>query len=177
MILIVDMNFKGSLGFCEFVLPLCNIVKPLEYEVKHYLEVRDVKIYEKIILSGTPLKDFGYLEDTTVFGWIKECDVPILGICAGMQAIGLVFDSSLKSCREIGMIEIKTIWENPLFSSTFEAYELHTYSVIPSEDFKTMATTEKCIQGIKHKKRKIYGVLFHPEVRNKDIVERFILDI
>jgi GMP synthase-like glutamine amidotransferase len=177
MILIVDMNYKGSLGFYEFVLPLCDAVEPLEYEVLHYLEVKDVKTYEKVILSGTPLKDFGYLKHIRSFEWIKTCDMPILGICAGMQAIGLVFDSSLEPCKEIGMTEIKTVWENPLFSSTFEAYELHTYSVTPSDDFETIAITEKCIQGIKYKESKIYGILFHPEVRNKDIVERFILDI
>ncbi len=177
MILIVDMNYKGSLGFYEFVLPLCEIVKPLEYEVKHYLEVRDVKTYEKIILSGTPLKDFGYLEDTKVFGWIRDCDVPILGICAGMQVIGLIFKSSLDSYQEIGMTEIETISENLLFSSTFRAFELHNYGIKPSEDFEVLAKSKKCIQSIKHRKKVIYGVLFHPEVRNKNIVNRFVRSV
>ena len=174
MILIVDMNYKGSLGFCEFVLPLCNIVKPLEYEVKHYLEVRDVKTYEKIILSGTPLKDFEYLENINRFEWIRACDITILGICAGMQVIGLIFKSSLDSHQEIGMTEIVTISENLLFSSTFRAFELHNYGINSSEDFEILAKSKKCIQSIKHKRKEIYGVLFHPEVRNKNIVNRFV---
>ena len=177
MILIVDMNFRGSLGFYEFVLPLCDIVEPLEFEVKHYSEVTDVEKYEKVILSGTPLKDFGYLNEMNRFEWIRDCNMPILGICAGMQVIGLVFDSSLKLCREIGMTEIKTIRENPLFSSTFRAYELHTYGITPSDNFEILAISEKCIQGIKHKGKKIYGVLFHPEVRNKDIINQFIFRV
>ena len=177
MILIVDMNFKGSLGFYEFVLPLCDIAEPVEYEVKHYLEVADVEKYEKIILSGTPLKDFGYLNDMNRFEWIRDCNIPILGICAGMQVIGLVFDSSLKLCREIGMTEVKTVKENPLFSSTFEAYELHTYGISPSDNFEILAMSEKCVQGIRYKRKKIYGVLFHPEVRNKDIINQFIFHV
>ena len=177
MILIVDMNFRGSLGFYEFVLPLCDIVEPVEYEVKHYSEVIDVEKYEKVILSGTPLKDFGYLKDMKLFEWIRDCDVPILGICAGMQVIGLVFDSSLKLCQEIGMTEIVILKENHLFSSIFRAYELHTYGIIPSDNFEILAVSEKCIQGIKYKGKKMYGVLFHPEVRNKDIVNQFIFRV
>jgi GMP synthase-like glutamine amidotransferase len=174
MILIVDMNYKGSLGFYEFVLPLCDAVEPLEYEVLHYLKVKDVKTYEKVILSGTPLKDFGYLKHIRSFEWIKTCDTPILGICAGMQAIGLVFDSSLEPCKEIGMTEIKTVWENPLFSSTFEAYELHTYEICPFQTFEILAISKECVQGIKHKEKEIYGILFHPEVRNKFILKHFV---
>ena len=175
MILIVDINFKGSLGFYEFVLPLCDIAEPVGYEVKHYSEVTDVEKYEKIILSGTPLKDFGYLRNMNRFEWIRDCNIPILGICAGMQVIGLVYNSSLELCQEIRMTEIKTLKENPLFSSTFRAYELHTYGINPSDNFEILAVSEKCIQGIKHKKKGIYGVLFHPEVRNKEIVGRFVL--
>lgn len=174
MILIVDMNYKGSLGFYEFVLPLCDIVRPLEYEVKHYLEVRDVKTYKKIILSGTALKDFEYLKHIKSFEWIKTCDVPILGICAGMQAIGMVFGSLLKPCKGIGMTEVETVKENYLFSSTFKAYELHNFGVEPSNVFEMLAMSKKCIHGIKHKERDFYGVLFHSEVRNKEIIRRFV---
>jgi GMP synthase-like glutamine amidotransferase len=174
MILIVDMNFNGSLGFYEFVLPLCEIVKPLEYEVKHYLEVTDVKTYEKIILSGTALKDFEYLKHIKSFEWIRTCDMPILGICAGMQAIGMVFGSLLTPCKEIGMTEVETVKENYLFSSAFRAYELHNLGVEPSDVFEMLAMSKKCIQGIKHKEKDFYSVLFHPEVRNKEIIRRFV---
>lgn len=176
MILIVDMNEKW-LGSHEFVLPLCRIVEPEEYEVLHYSEIRDVTNYEKIILSGTPLKDNGYLRNITLFEWMKTCDVPVLGICAGMQVIGLVFGSELVFCEEIGMTEVETVRENPLFSSTFEAYELHTYGITPSDAFDVLAISEKCIQGIKLKGKEMYGVLFHPEVRNKDIIEQFSLHL
>ncbi len=176
MILIVDMTHK-DLGFYEFVLPICKIVGVLEvYEVKHYTEVEKIE-HEKVILSGTALKDNEYLKNMESFEWLKTCSVPVLGICAGMQVIGLVFNSLVISCKEIGMTEVKTVRENPLFSLTFPAYELHNYGIDPSDDFEVLAVSERCIQGIKHKKRDIYGVLFHPEVRNGDVINRFILHI
>jgi GMP synthase-like glutamine amidotransferase len=62
-----------------------------------------------------------------------------------------------------------------LFASRFKAYELHNYSAESSPDFDVLAESKKCVQAIKHKKKAVYGVLFHPEVRNKEILERFIL--
>ena len=98
----------------------------------------------------------------------------MLGVCAGMQTIGVVFGSCLKRCVEIGMTTIKTIKENHLASGDFNAYSLHSYCVEPSEDFEVLAESKECIQVIKHKTKPIYGVLFHPEVRNPDILERFL---
>jgi GMP synthase (glutamine-hydrolysing) len=66
--------------------------------------------------------------------------------------------------------------KNYLFSSTFTAYELHNYKINPSNTFEILARSKKCIQGIKHKEKEIYGLLFHPEVRNKDIIRRFVFE-
>lgn len=175
MILIVDMNCKkDSLGFYEFVMPIASLVK--NYKAKHYSEINqeDIDNSEKIILSGVPLKDNEFMKDIEKFDWIKDCDKPVLGICAGMQIIGLMFNSYLKKCQEIGMKEIKTTKENPLFSSSFRVYELHNFTIEPSKDLEVLAKSEKCIQAVKHKERNIYGVLFHPEIRNKEIIERFV---
>jgi anthranilate/para-aminobenzoate synthase component II len=32
----------------------------------------------------------------------------------------------------------------------------------------------KYVQAIKHKTKPFYGVLFHPEVRNKGLIEKFL---
>jgi GMP synthase (glutamine-hydrolysing) len=178
MILVVDMNFKkDSLGFSEFVSPIVAIVEELdECFVKHYLEVKqqDITNCSKIILSGTALKDNATLNQTDKFAWIKNCDKPVLGICAGMQTTGLVFGARLNACVEIGMTQITTLKATPLFSSSFKAYSLHNYSVQSSPTFDVLAESEKCAQAIKHKEKDIYGVLFHPEVRNKEIMQHFI---
>jgi GMP synthase (glutamine-hydrolysing) len=72
------------------------------------------------------------------------------------------------------MAEISTLKENPLFQGNFKAYTLHNFSVKPCQTFETLAKSTKCIQAIKHKQKNIYGVLFHPEVRNQEIIQRFI---
>ena len=178
MILVVDMDFKkDSLGFYEFVLPIVNIAVELEEcVVKHYTEVnkKDLQRSGKIILSGTALKDNVTLNQTSKFKWMKDRDKPILGVCAGMQTIGLVFGGRLQECLEIGMTQIETLKASLLFSSKFKAYSLHNYSIQPSDEFEALAESAKCIQAIKHKQKNIYGVLFHPEVRNNEIIQQFI---
>ncbi|MGD2250432.1 MAG: hypothetical protein PVF58_18705 [Candidatus Methanofastidiosia archaeon] len=174
MILIVDVNSK-KLGYYEFVLPLCDIVGAItEYDIVHYTNICDIHGYEKIIVSGTPLMDNTYISNIKEFEWIKTCNKPVLGICAGMQVIGLVFGSLLIECKEIGMTKVEPVKDNILFSSDFMAYELHKYGINPCKDFEVLAQSKKCIQGIKHKKKDIYGILFHPEVRNKEIINKFI---
>jgi GMP synthase-like glutamine amidotransferase len=179
MILIVDMNFrKDSLGFYEFVSPIISITEHLNsYFVRHFSELAhdDFEKCDKIILSGTALKDQTTLKQLGKFKWIKECDKPILGICAGMQTIALVFGADLNECLEIGMSQVKTYKKNPLFSSTFKVYELHNFSVESPVTFDILAKSKKCVEAIKHKQKRIYGVLFHPEVRNPEILQSFIL--
>ena len=179
MILVVYMNYKkDSLGFYEFVLPIVSIAKESdECVVKHYLELRreDLSKFDSVILSGTALKDHATLSQPEKFEWIRDCGKPVLGICAGMQTIGLVFGLRLEKCLGIGMAQIRTLTANPLFSSTFKAYTLHNYSVTSSPEFDVLAESEKCVQAIKHKRTETYGVLFHPEVRNKEVIQRFIL--
>ena len=178
MILVVDMNSKeNSFGFYEFVLPIVSIAEELEKcVVKHYLEMNEKSLdsYDKIILSGSALKNTATLNQTAQFTWINNCSKPILGICAGMQTVGLVFGGRLEKCREIGMTEIATLKENLLFSSRLKVYSLHNYAILPSDEFDVLAESSKCVQAIKHKRKAIYGVLFHPEVRNKEVVQRFI---
>jgi GMP synthase (glutamine-hydrolysing) len=178
MILVVDMNCKKkSLGFYEFVLPIASIIQELNgYVVEHYTELTQDELdqCDCIILSGTPLKDNATLNRLENFEWIKTSEKPILGICAGMQTLGLIFGLNLITCFDIGIRKITTLTENLLFSSKFNAYALHNFSVEPSNDFEVLAESAQCIEAIKHKQRNVYGVLFHPEVRNKEILERFV---
>ena len=178
MILIVDMNWKkDSLGYYEFVLPIASIVKSLDaYTVKHYLEVtnKDLSQCDIVILSGTALKDTATLSQLEKFQWLKETGKPVLGICAGMETTGLVYGMRLTRCLEIGMTLVNVVKENPLFSGGLKAYSLHSVCVEPSADFEVLAESTKCVQVIKHKIKPIYGVLFHPEVRNPELIKRFI---
>jgi len=175
MILIVNLN-EQSLAFDEFVKPIGKIIRASGYDWSsvHYSQVSpsDLQIAEKVILSGTPLKDFTYKSGN--FEWLKEFNKPVLGICAGMQVLALTFNSQLKSFKHIGMVKINTVEENPLFDGEFSAYSLHRKAVEPSKEFIILARSSKCVEAIRHKSKHIYGVLFHPEVRNPQIIENFV---
>ena len=178
MILVVDMNWKkDSLGCYEFVQPILAVAEELdECTVKHYLEVnsRDIGECDMVILSGTALKDTATLSQLENFQWLKKTEKPVLGICAGMETIGAVYGMRLVKCLEIGMTPINTVKDNPFTSGDFKAYSLHSYCVEASDDFEVWAKSEKCIQIIKHKTKPIYGALFHPEVRNPELIKCFI---
>lgn len=180
MILIVDLcHGKDSLSAEEFVKPVVAIAQHIDQcKVKHFSELKgaDIEDAHKIILCGTARRDDSFRKNLSAFGWLKSsvADKPILGICAGMQAIGLVFGCRLVECKEIGMWKIMTKRSNSLFSGVFEAYELHGYAVNPSPDFEILAKSNGCAQVMKHRSRQLYGVQFHPEVRNPEIIERFL---
>jgi GMP synthase-like glutamine amidotransferase len=170
MILVVDMNSaENSFGFSEFVLPILAVAEELETcTVKRYFEVneKDLNGCDKIVLSGSALKNTVTLSQISRFRWLKDCGKPVLG--------GLFFGGRLVKCREIGMTEIVTLKENLLFASSFKVYTLHNYAIVPSAEFEVLAESAKCVQAIKHKRKGVYGVLFHPEVRNKEVIQRFV---
>jgi GMP synthase-like glutamine amidotransferase len=179
MILIIDMNYqRNSLAYFEFVLPLVEIAQGIgRCQVKHYTEVSEADFVEcsHVVLSGTPLKDHTTLSEPEKFSWLKNFSKPLLGICAGMQTIAIVFGIPLIHQVEIGMTTVLTTKENPLFEGNFRAYSLHCFSVSRElDEFEVLGQSELCVQAFRHRQQPTFGVLFHPEVRNKDILKRFL---
>jgi GMP synthase-like glutamine amidotransferase len=177
MILIIDMNGrKNPFGTGEFVLPIRSIAERMEpCTVVHFSGVtaRKLSSCSRVILSGTALKDYESLRRGT-FPWLDGIRKPVLGICAGMQVIAKHFGSAMTDCQEIGMQKIRALRGNALFHSDFSAYALHSVGVRPSSVFEVLAASGRCVHAIKHAEKEIYWVMFHPEVRNPEIIERFV---
>ncbi len=176
MILIIKTN-KDILHDLEFVKPIREILKQNNKKLKitHYSEdIQNLlKQSEKVIITGTSLKDNDYLEDYKYFNWIGDFEKPLLGICAGMQLISLIFGGEKKQKTEIGFYEEDFNKDFLGTKGNKKVYHLHkNYFTLP-RDFNVYSG-KTIPQAIKHKKRNIFGILFHPEVRNKEIVENFI---
>jgi GMP synthase-like glutamine amidotransferase len=181
MILLVDLCYReNSLGFEEFVLPIRRIVgrcgftsRVIHYSRSNAGEAGDAR---GIILCGTPVADNRFLADIRNFGWVAGCRVPVLGICAGMEVLTLVHSGTLENCTEIGMTGIRVTGKDPLLEGRddFQAYELHGFGCRVPAEFRVLAESDRCVQMIRHTARPQAGVMFHPEVRNDWVVERFL---
>lgn len=175
MILIISTNSE-SLHNSEFVKPIEKILSEnkIQFKTIHYSKLKstDLASANKIIISGTSLQDNKFLKDIKKFEFIKTIDKPILGICAGMQIISLIFGAKIKSKTEIGFYKEDFTKEFLSLMGEHEVYRLHNnYTTLP-KNFNTF-TDGKTPQAIKHKTKEIYGVLFHPEVRNRKLIEKF----
>ena len=181
MILLIDLCYRnGSLGFDEFVRPVARIVRHSGNDVipVHFRSLNDHTFSraEAVILCGTPLADTAVLAEPGAFAWLKETSLPVLGICAGMEVICTIFGGTLRPCTEIGMTEVSVIGNDPIFqgSGSFSAYEIHTLACSSKQDLEVLAVSDQCIQIVRHPDKTIYGVMFHPEVRNNWVIDRFL---
>jgi GMP synthase-like glutamine amidotransferase len=181
MILIVDLCFRrDSLSRPEFVDPIARIVQGegVSCEVRHFREISDADLAraDMAILCGTALMDNEFADQYERFRWTETFNRPLLGICAGMQIIGKIFGGAIEENCEIGMTAVRVVQDSPLFSGIdcFEAYELHRYASSPPESFRIVAVSKSCAQAIQHQTLPVYGVMFHPEVRNEWVVQKFV---
>ncbi|MEO0123108.1 MAG: glutamine-hydrolyzing GMP synthase [candidate division WOR-3 bacterium] len=138
---------------------------------------------EGIILSGGP--GSVYESDIKVFKQFFEYNVPVLGICYGLQLTAQMFGGKVQhtKCREYGPAEIK-IRNNLLFEGLpvrFKVWMSHGDSVVTLPPrAKVIASTDTTpIAGLQL--RNFYGVQFHPEVRHTQygmkIINNFLFRI
>jgi len=172
MILLIS-TCKEKLHELEFVKPIKDIVGKKCF-VKKYDEItqEDLQKADKVIISGTSLRDNEVLENLSCFGWLKDFNKPVFGICAGHHAIQLIFGAKLMKIQEFGVVDVD--FEKNFFGliDKEKVYSLHgRFSLSP--EFEIYARSEECVHAVKHKDKEIYSVLFHPEVYNKEVLERF----
>jgi len=175
MIMIVNIC-SNNLHYFEFVKPIEDVLikNNFEFKTRFYKKLKPELITkaDKLIISGTSIKDNNFLENLKFFNWIKDFEKPILGICGGMHIIGLTYNGRIKKQQEIGLTKIYFRDEFLGLKENVEVYELHNYCV-KSNEFENFAESMNCPQATKHKNKPFFGVLFHPEVRNKNLIVAF----
>ncbi|GAB3043299.1 glutamine-hydrolyzing GMP synthase [Virgibacillus ainsalahensis] len=140
-----------------------------------------------IILSGGPHSVY----DENSFRCDKEIfdlDIPILGICYGMQLIALQYGGKVEKAknREYGKAMIDVNQEPILFKDTpakQSVWMSHGDKVMEApESFQVDATSPSTpIAAMSNPEKKLYGVQFHPEVRHSEygdhVLNQFVFDV
>ncbi|SEU05615.1 GMP synthase (glutamine-hydrolysing) [Salinibacillus kushneri] len=140
-----------------------------------------------IILSGGP--NSVYAEDSfRCDPEIFNMDIPVLGICYGMQLMVHHFGGNVERAddREYGKAEIQVNHENAMFNRLPHeqvVWMSHSDKVINAPDgFRVDAVSESCpIAVMSHSQKPLYGVQFHPEVKHteygNDLLNNFIFSV
>ena len=137
------------------------------------------------ILSGGPASVYDR-EAPSVPTYVLESQLPILGICYGMQALTYALGGTVESStkREYGLAEIETMHANPLLpEGRWSVWMSHADRIErPPEGFVTLARSANspfAVIGNLH--RGYFGVQFHPEVRHtqggSEILRHFAVEI
>lgn len=162
---------------------------------REWRTLRDLNVETEIVPNTTPFEDIKGVDGLVLSGgaprvglqselgncgeYLKKADFPILGICAGHQFMARFFGGEVKPSKvpEFGGVEITLLKENHLFKGVRKksvVWESHNdeVTVLP-KDFEILAESENCkIQAMRHQRKPLYGLQFHPEVEHTEYGEQ-----
>ncbi|MCI6988216.1 MAG: anthranilate phosphoribosyltransferase [Campylobacter sp.] len=116
-----------------------------------------------------------------------DLNIPILGVCLGHQAIGLVFGAKIKQLKvpKHGKTsEIEILSKDDLFKGLSDKFSVMRYHSLyvdelpPCLEVSARSLDDGVVMAYRHKFKPIFGVQFHPESYfseyGKKIIENFI---
>lgn len=160
--------------------------------------VRDLGVYSELLPFNTPVEKLKELQPKGIIfsggpasvyeagapqvdPAIFELNVPILGICYGMQLMTHLLQGKVERAgvREYGKADIRLQNAHGLYDK-WEGQEVvwmsHSDKVVElPAGFQIDAVSDACpVAAISHPQRNLYGVQFHPEVRHTAKGNEFI---
>ena len=190
---------KDKIIVIDFGSQVTKLIARRIREIGVFSEIYTLKEFETklldqdvrgIILSGGPAsvtkKNYPKISEK-----IFSLNVPILGICYGLQLLAMSFKGKVKQLtkkREFGksvLIKKKnsTLTKNFFNKSKQIVWMSHQDSVykIPKGFTKVASTKNSSLSIIENREKKIYGIQFHPEVTHtkngKIIIKNFVFQI
>ncbi len=158
--------------------------------------LRDLGVESRLIDNTTPVEEID--ADGLVIGggpsieksgksmeYVRELDIPILGICLGHHIIAKAFGGEVGRGNVGGYaeVEVTILDQDELFRGFPEkvrvwASHMDEVKRMP-DDFKLLATSDVCrVEAMRHRTKPIFGVQWHPEVYHsqygEDVYRNFI---
>lgn len=122
---------------------------------------------EAIVLSGgnNPVVYGGSaaqrdLTDELLIQYASEHNVPLLGVCRGMQSVALYFGGTLKKVEGHVAVQHEIEGETGRKVNSYHGYAVDD----PGKNIRILSRTKDgTIEAICHKEYRIYGIMWHPE--------------
>jgi len=170
MILIIDNYDSFTYNLVDILARHTDRYKVVRNDVLTVDEVR-VLNPDKILISPGPGRpaDAGITEPL-----IKElgADIPILGVCLGLQAIGEVYGGRIIHAPKLMHGKTSTIRHDGQsvfrgIPDQFTATRYHSLVLDPDHVPDVLEVTarseDEVIMGVRHRKYPVEGIQFHPE--------------
>ncbi len=169
----------------EFLRPYKDILdnENQDYDVILCVDIKkcNLELYDKVILTGTALKDFKYInfqEDMNNFFANYKKD--FLAVCAGAQSYFSFLGIELIKNERIGAFKVNINVKDILFQSE----DLNLQYFLHSLSIENLCPYLKCIATLddgscvafksNSKNANQYCFMFHPEVRAQEIIRKFL---
>jgi len=168
----------------------CEIY-PFNIDVSKLLNQKSQYSIKGVILSGGPSsvldKNSPDINDLN-FKLILNLNIPILGICYGLQLLTKKFDGKIQKSktREYGLTKISISKKSVLFSKMNKysnVWMSHGDSIksLPKNFIVTSRSSNGIISSLENSLQNIYALQFHPEVNHtefgKELLENFVFGI
>ncbi len=171
----LDINYNRLILQCGFI----PIILPYDIDFENYFNL--FKIDGVLLTGGNDLSvcrsnELSIARDNYEKKLLQFCiknEIPVLGICRGMQIIADLFNSTFKTVKN-EVNKRGSLIINPIsrfyhdLNKIDEVNSYHNFSINKlSDDLIISATNKKgVIKAIEHKKKSIFGQMWHPEREN-----------
>jgi len=192
-ILILDFGSQYTQLIARRVREIGVYCELVPYDVNpHFIEKFNPN---GIILSGGP-DTVSEIDSARAPNIVFDLDIPILGICYGMQTMAIQLGGEARSAKkaEFGFAKIRARNHSKLLSGINDGINAEGHGLLDvwmshgievtklPENFELIASTDNCpIAGFANNKKNYFGLQFHPEVTHTNqgtqILERFVTTI